>query len=393
MSVTKEKVITISKSYLFNQSLAEIKKLIEIHIDKRYDKIADILNKQGLKSKTGLVWTAGIVSNFMRDEMGIRKRVRRTNSELQKDVILSEQSEILPNYEIKDLVFEKEGKFFTDSLKIASVFEKEHSKVIDIIKKLIDTGKIGNAKISVTSYTTNQNKTHSLYLLDRDIFSLVVMGFTGDKALDFKLAYINQFNQMEQSLKEQYSKPIQKELSAMELMAITLKGFQEQETKVLFQIKKESESIKHETNKALESQRKEIDIKIQEIDNRLSAIPMIKEKVYTQTPFVFPSSGLKDTEATFKHKDSTLLEQREDLREDISKLIKELASTRKVTLHNAWSIAYALLYKQLEKGFYDEFIQINDNRRDNDKLAKIDYILSKDMGTTLFHCIKRLIHN
>jgi len=41
-----------------------------------------------------------------------------------------------------------------------------------------------------------------MYLITRDGFMLLAMGFTGKKAMQFKLAYIEAFNQMEQELKE-----------------------------------------------------------------------------------------------------------------------------------------------------------------------------------------------
>lgn len=40
-----------------------------------------------------------------------------------------------------------------------------------------------------------------MYFMNRDGFTLLVMGYTGEKAMKFKLAYINQFNQMEKLLK------------------------------------------------------------------------------------------------------------------------------------------------------------------------------------------------
>ena len=39
-----------------------------------------------------------------------------------------------------------------------------------------------------------------MYLLTRDAFTLLAMGFTGSRALAFKVAYINAFNRMEQLL-------------------------------------------------------------------------------------------------------------------------------------------------------------------------------------------------
>ena len=43
---------------------------------------------------------------------------------------------------------------------------------------------------------------HRMYFMNRDGFSLLVMGFTGKKALEWKLKYIKAFNQMEKFILE-----------------------------------------------------------------------------------------------------------------------------------------------------------------------------------------------
>lgn len=45
-----------------------------------------------------------------------------------------------------------------------------------------------------------------MYLMNRDGFSLLVMGFTGKKALEWKLQYIKAFNQMEKFIREKETK-------------------------------------------------------------------------------------------------------------------------------------------------------------------------------------------
>lgn len=56
------------------------------------------------------------------------------------------------------------------------------------------------------NYVDSQNKQqYPMYLMNRDGFSLLVMGFTGKKALDWKLKYINAFNQMEKIIRERQS--------------------------------------------------------------------------------------------------------------------------------------------------------------------------------------------
>lgn len=53
-----------------------------------------------------------------------------------------------------------------------------------------------------SSYKAPGNrKSYKCYELTRDGFCLLVMGFTGQKALEWKLKYIEAFNQMEQQLR------------------------------------------------------------------------------------------------------------------------------------------------------------------------------------------------
>ena len=88
------------------------------------------------------------------------------------------------------------------SLDIAETFEKEHKHVLEDIRRISDS--ISTAEISAlfyeSSYTANNGKKNPMYYMNRDGFTLLVMGYTGEKAMKFKLAYINQFNQMEKML-------------------------------------------------------------------------------------------------------------------------------------------------------------------------------------------------
>lgn len=94
----------------------------------------------------------------------------------------------------------------TTSLKVAEVFEKRHDHVLESIRDLIGQiegiPKIGETPLfQESTYINEQNKQeYPMYLMNRDGFSLLVMGFTGKKALQWKLAYIQAFNQMESKL-------------------------------------------------------------------------------------------------------------------------------------------------------------------------------------------------
>ena len=96
-----------------------------------------------------------------------------------------------------------EEKLITTSLKVAEVFEKEHRHVLDAIRNL--AAENSAAKFFNETTYKNRGKEYPMYEMDRDGFSLLVMGFTGDKALQWKIKYIEAFNAMEQELRRIYT--------------------------------------------------------------------------------------------------------------------------------------------------------------------------------------------
>lgn len=105
-----------------------------------------------------------------------------------------------------ELVFLKSKTPLTTSLKVAEVFEKPHNDVMKSIRRLIadigDEGKI-SPMFHETTYADKYGRQKPMYTMNRDGFSLLAMGFTGKKALEFKLDYIKAFNAMEQMLLQQ----------------------------------------------------------------------------------------------------------------------------------------------------------------------------------------------
>lgn len=102
------------------------------------------------------------------------------------------------------LVGMKNNQVVTDSRTIAEVFEKRHSVVlrtIDVKKDNLPTQKCAGL-FHETTYLDAQGKKRKEYLLNRDGFSFIVMGFTGAKADQWKLRYIEAFNEMEKTLQE-----------------------------------------------------------------------------------------------------------------------------------------------------------------------------------------------
>lgn len=108
---------------------------------------------------------------------------------------------------MKDLVFKGESnQVLTSSLLVAEKFGKDHKNVARDIRSIIGGMlKIEHTQLFVESmYVHPQNgQEYPMFIMNRDGFTLLAMGFTGEKALKFKLEYINAFNKMEKILKEQ----------------------------------------------------------------------------------------------------------------------------------------------------------------------------------------------
>lgn len=96
-----------------------------------------------------------------------------------------------------------EERVVTTSLKVAEVFGKEHKNVLQSIENLVAENSA--AKFFNLATYKNRGKEYPMYEMDRDGFSLLVMGFTGEKALKWKIEYINAFNAMEAELKRIYT--------------------------------------------------------------------------------------------------------------------------------------------------------------------------------------------
>lgn len=95
----------------------------------------------------------------------------------------------------------------TSSWLVAKKFGKEHFHVLRDIRVLIDEmARVGGQTVEFIpqTYTHPQNGVqYQLYIMDESAFSLLVMGFTGEQALKFKLDYIAQFKTMREWIHRQ----------------------------------------------------------------------------------------------------------------------------------------------------------------------------------------------
>nr|WP_125707460.1 phage antirepressor KilAC domain-containing protein [Companilactobacillus zhongbaensis] len=103
---------------------------------------------------------------------------------------------------MNDLVIMKDQQAVTSSLQVAETFNKEHKNIIRDIEHLLESdSSVLSSQIFLKSTHENRGKQYPMYYMNRDGFTLLAMGFTGKKALRFKMQYIEAFNKMEDQIK------------------------------------------------------------------------------------------------------------------------------------------------------------------------------------------------
>jgi len=103
--------------------------------------------------------------------------------------------------EVNELIHVVKEESRTTSLLVAEKFGKRHDNVLRDIAKLECSEKFRLLNYEESSYENDQGKVQPMCELTRDGFSLLVMGFTGKKAMEWKEKYIHAFNRMEQEIR------------------------------------------------------------------------------------------------------------------------------------------------------------------------------------------------
>ena len=86
---------------------------------------------------------------------------------------------------------------------VAKRFGKEHKNVMQAVANLVAENSAAKSMFHPATFE-NRGKKYPMYLMNRDGFSLLAMGFTGKEAVQWKLKYIEAFNQMEEQLAAQH---------------------------------------------------------------------------------------------------------------------------------------------------------------------------------------------
>ncbi len=98
-----------------------------------------------------------------------------------------------PNYEL----YRKDDKVFCDSIQVAETFGKEHYNVMRDIEKLDCSTEFNALNFEGIKYRDVRGRMQRKYIMTKDGFTFLVMGYRGKKAAQFKEAYIKRFNEME----------------------------------------------------------------------------------------------------------------------------------------------------------------------------------------------------
>jgi len=105
-----------------------------------------------------------------------------------------------------ELVIEQDNKPVTTSRTVAEAFEKEHKNVIRDIENLDCSFNFTQLNFELSEYKDSSGKVNKMYIMSRDGFTFLAMGYTGKKAAQFKESYIDAFNKMEQMLRSKQAK-------------------------------------------------------------------------------------------------------------------------------------------------------------------------------------------
>lgn len=121
-------------------------------------------------------------------------------------------SEMVSTKEMKDpfnfCSVDVEGAVTASSTQVAEYFEKQHKHVLRDIEKIIEAVSKDFAEQNYfkTSYKDDRGRNYPAYEMTKDGFTMLAMGYTGPRAMEFKEAYINAFNTMQKMLESRQKK-------------------------------------------------------------------------------------------------------------------------------------------------------------------------------------------
>jgi Rha family phage regulatory protein len=99
------------------------------------------------------------------------------------------------------LVFIENNRPVTDSLMVAEVFDKDHKRVLQDVRELGCSAEFNQHNFVLIDYRDARNRLQKKYLMTEQGFTMLVMGYTGNRAMEFKEEYITEFHNMREQMK------------------------------------------------------------------------------------------------------------------------------------------------------------------------------------------------
>jgi len=136
----------------------------------------------------------------VKSTVGERVRDYFIGMQRKAEKVLNELEYIDYKGNVNDLVFFKDGKGYTNSRIIAEKFEKRHKNVIQTIDNLFKdnahsekVSEFNRLNFQPVEYIAGNNELRKSYDMTEQGFSFIALGFTGRKAQEFKIDFINSF--------------------------------------------------------------------------------------------------------------------------------------------------------------------------------------------------------
>ncbi len=98
---------------------------------------------------------------------------------------------------------ERDGRIVVSSRDIAKTFEKKHKSILGLIRELNCSEEFNRQNFLPITYRDGRGRLQPEYLMTRDGFTFLVIGFTGSLSAKFREAYIKAFNAVEAALNQQ----------------------------------------------------------------------------------------------------------------------------------------------------------------------------------------------
>jgi Rha family phage regulatory protein len=357
--------------------------------NKKQEEIAKLLNEQNLLNPFNNLWCQVSLSKYILEHLPeYRKKAKHTKNRNQENVFTPEvKAEIVnDNFEtekkeltveqglilIEKSISQKDGKFFTDSLAIAKIFEKNHQHVLEAIKNCECSDKFRSVEFSTDVYYDIYNRQMPKFNLTKKGFSFVAMGFTGSKAAQFKEAYIEKFEELENQVKQNIQEPQQLITDPLTILSLSINELKKTNDRVN-QVEKEFSEFKVNVKQAIQSEIKEA--------NKGIEANLEKINKFNDRKIRLAENRLKQTALDLQ------IEELPNYYDKTKKIVIDYTVVNGLKEEDA-GINYDKLYSAMERKFQIPFRQnleaINQQYPKNKQISKIKYFQQIGLEKLLF---------